>query len=149
MTTCSTVETQFKEKTIYLHSVIFLCLRCVLSEIVLFHCRNKQVFSEGGFPKRVSSWADILRVLFYSSDVICVFPQISRPDCLWLSDRVNWFGWTGLLEPSPQEGPAIHAHLFAITPMHLVNTVVGRCGHALMCNMLNSSASSCICYYLL
>lgn len=145
MTTCSNVETRFKEKTVYLPTVIFLCLRCVLSEIgLLLHCRNKQVFSEGGFPKRVSSRSDILRVLFYSCDGMRVFPQVS-PSRLSLTWVTEWIGWLAgrACVWCHSRYVCLHSH-----PGILVSTRVGCCGHALMCNMLNSSASSCVCCYL-
>lgn len=58
-------------------------------------------------------------VCYVTAVTWCVsFHKCYRLDCLWVSDWVNWFGWTGLLDPSPLEGPAVHCssvciHLYA------------------------------------
>lgn len=106
---CSNVETQLKENTIYLHIVIFLCLWCGLSEIVLFHCRDKQVFWEGCF-----------------CDVMCVCSQMfpSRLSVSeWLSELV--LAGRARLTLLLWRDPPFTAHLFAFTSMHLINTLVG------------------------
>lgn len=60
---------------------------------------------------------------------------------LTVSESVWLYGRAWLLSSG---GTNVHTRLFAFTSMHFMNALIVCCSHALMYDMLNSRASSCI-----
>lgn len=113
---CSNVETQLKENTIFI--LLYFCVYDVASVKSCYSiagtnkCFVRVVFLNMCPHDQTSSVCYVTAVMWCVS-----FHKCSRLVCLWVSDWVNWLGWTGLLDPSPLEGPAIHTsvciHLYA------------------------------------